>query len=151
MARPQVPSVVPPQSPAVVTPVTKTDIHQGDNFVALATLAVICAVLATSSDMLFGVRFFAGLAEIVLVQLTLDGGWQRVKWSSVKVPLSGYVAFAKGRYLSGHTALRQPEDAVLGLTSDSLCLSTVGGSVESIHLLQIMNVTRHNETRSAWA
>jgi len=148
MASTRVPTTLPPEGPPPPIPAGTTDVNQGDYLVEIAGATAISTLIGLFN--IGGLGYLGWLADIVLVPLVLARSWQRLKWSSVVVPSSGYLAFVKGRYLSGHTKLTEPEDAVLGLTNDSLCVSTVGGDLQSIHLLQIVDVSRHTESRSAW-
>lgn len=151
MASSQVPSTLRPQGQPGTLAVTTTDIHQGDYFVEILGATAVCTLIAFLAPSLGGSAYLSWLGEIVLVPLSLARAWQRVKWSAVKVPESGYTFFVKGQYRSGHTSLRQPEDALVGLTEDSLCFSTVSGQLESIHFMEIdLPLTKTKEQRTDW-
>lgn len=146
MAASQVPSTLAPQGQTGTTAVATTDIHQGDHFVEILGATAVCTVIGFLAPSIGGGAYLAWLGDIVLIPLSLARAWQRVKWSSVRLPAGGYLAFAKGKYLSGHAKLRQPEDAVLGLTNDSVCISTIGGQLEAIHLMNVITpVTRDTQ------
>ena len=119
-----------------------TDIHEGDYFAPIAVAAGVLALMALALESSAAVWW---LLDIVALGFFLSRVWQRVKWSRVRLPPEGYQIFAKGEYISGHTELITPEQAILGLTPERIYLSTINGRLEGLHLLEVGGVRRELE------